>query len=314
MNIEKSSGPASTSMMRALSCGTVRIVLGEVTRGTARPARRRVSTPVGPPPTTTTFSAPSSMRVGSLSAASQRPSTCSLSRTASGSVYIGKACSAAPSVPKKLTSAPSAEHEVVVRERLHLGELHLALARSTAVTASLWTVALSWSCTRSRSECPTALRLQQAGRELVEERLEGVVVVLVDEHDLRRRPCELLARRRSRRSRRRGRGRAGSASRSPPGSEASSPRGVDDLLATDARPEDVVRPALVEEDERDEDQRHDAHHLQRVVRRRRTVDGEAVREVGARHHHARVEAREERRDDQRSSPSAVIAKARPLRR
>ena len=44
---------------------------------------------------------------GSLSAASQRPSTCSLSRTASGSVYMGKACSGAPLVPKKLTSAPS---------------------------------------------------------------------------------------------------------------------------------------------------------------------------------------------------------------
>ena len=35
-------------------------------------------------------------------------------------------------------------------------------------------------------------RLEQAARQLVEERLEGVVVVAVDEHDLRVRMLELL--------------------------------------------------------------------------------------------------------------------------
>ena len=65
---------------------------------------------------------------------------------------------------------------------------------------------------------------------------------------------------------------------------------------------------------REEDQRDDRHHRERVVRRRGAVDGEAVREVRARDHHARVEAGEERRDDERPSPSAVSANAQPLRR
>ena len=65
-----------------------------------------LSIPVAPPPTTTTFRPPSSISAGSLSAASHFSSTCERSRSASASVYIGKACFFAPSVPKKLTSAP----------------------------------------------------------------------------------------------------------------------------------------------------------------------------------------------------------------
>ncbi len=53
---------------------------------------------------------------------------------------------------------------------------------------------------------------------------------------------------------------AGSASTATCGSVVPAPRRC---------AEDVVRPALVQEDERDEDQRDDAHDLQRVVRRRR---------------------------------------------
>ncbi len=55
--------------------------------------------------------------------------------------------------------------------------------------------------------------------------------------------------------------------------------------------------------ERQEDQRDDAHHRERVVGRRGVVDGEAVREAGARDHHPRVEAREERRDVQSTAAS-----------
>ena len=47
-------------------------------------------------------------------------------------------------------------------------------------------------------------------------------------------------------------------------------------MAAETRPEDVVRPALVEEDDRRRDQRDDAHHGKRVVRREASVDGEAV--------------------------------------
>ena len=70
------------------------------------------------------------------------------------------------------------------------------------------------------------------------------------------------------------------------------------VLAAEPCPEDVVRPALVEQDDRRDDQRHDGHHLERVVRRGGVVDGEAVREVVARDHDARVEAREDRGHDE----------------
>ena len=66
--------------------------------------------------------------------------------------------------------------------------------------------------------------------------------------------------------------------------------------AADAGPEDVVGPALVEQDEGDEDQRDDAHHRERVVLRRGVAHREAVSEGGARDHDAREEAREERHD------------------
>ena len=66
--------------------------------------------------------------------------------------------------------------------------------------------------------------------------------------------------------------------------------------APDPRPEDVIRPGLVEEDDREEDPDRDRHHGERVVTRRCVVDREAVGEVRRRDHHARVEHREERHD------------------
>src|SRR3954453_19828471 len=71
----------------------------------------------------------------------------------------------------------------------------------------------------------------------------------------------------------------------------------DGLAPAHPRAEDVVRPALVEQDEGDEDRRNDAHHGERVVRRGGVLDREAVREVGARDHHARIERGEERRNE-----------------
>ena len=90
---------------------------------------------------------------------------------------------------------------------------------------------------------------------------------------------------------------AGSHDAEPPVSEIVVSLGALSLRSAEARAEDVVRPALVQEDERDEDHRHDGHHLERVVRRRGVVDGEAVLEGGARHHHARVERDEQRRHE-----------------
>ena len=88
------------------------------------------------------------------------------------------------------------------------------------------------------------------------------------------------------------------------------------LVAAEPVPEDVVRPALVEEDDR---RRRSAPRPSspRACSAPTTalLDREAVAEVGARDHHARVQAREERRDRQRPSPTAVSderpAAARP---
>src|SRR4029079_17602293 len=107
LNIAKISSPASTRTMRTFSCGMVGESFSTLRRYSSASAPA-VSTPVGPPPTTTALSAPSSTRLASLSAASQRSSTWFFSLSAWGRVYIGKACSAAPSVPKNVTSAPSA--------------------------------------------------------------------------------------------------------------------------------------------------------------------------------------------------------------
>ena len=76
------------------------------------------------------------------------------------------------------------EHEVVVGQRRHLGELDLALVQvdpgdgvqvDTDVRLLVEEVAQRMSDRRP---------LEQGGRDLVEERLEGVVVVLVDQHDV----------------------------------------------------------------------------------------------------------------------------------
>ena len=83
-------------------------------------------------------------------------------------------------------------------------------------------------------------------------------------------------------------------------------------VVADPVAEDVVRPPLVEQDERHEDQRDDAHHRERVVRRGGIAHGQAVPEVRARDHHPRVEAREQRGDGG-DDPEPVIENARPFR-
>ena len=51
------------------------------------------------------------------------------------------------------------------------------------LTTASWTVTFGCSWNRSRSGCPTADGLEQVGGDLVQERLERVVVVLVDHRD-----------------------------------------------------------------------------------------------------------------------------------
>src|SRR5215467_10935876 len=82
-----------------LFCGELVVIAGEniIKRSESAPA---VSTPVGPAPTITKSSAPSSIRVGSLAAASNRSKLRLRSLTACMRMYRGNACSAAPGVLK----------------------------------------------------------------------------------------------------------------------------------------------------------------------------------------------------------------------
>jgi hypothetical protein len=67
-----------------------------------------ISTPVGPPPTTTTVSAPLSISLGSFSASSNWRSRWARSRSASGMLLSGKLCSSTPGIPKVAVVAPAA--------------------------------------------------------------------------------------------------------------------------------------------------------------------------------------------------------------
>ena len=85
------------------------------------------STPVGPPPTTTTFRAPSSTSEGSRSAASHFRSdvllqTDGVRERVHREAVLGRALGA-----EEVDGRAERDHEVVVGERRHLRELHLAL-------------------------------------------------------------------------------------------------------------------------------------------------------------------------------------------
>ena len=127
-----------------------------------------------------------------------------------------------------------------------------------------------------------------------------------------RRPCPATSRRRTGRARRTSRlSRMRTVSPQATRPSASDGLGQLDVLARDPRAEDVVRPTLVEQDDRQHDQRHDGHHGQRVVLGRGPRNVEAVREVRARDHDPRIEAGEQRRDGA-TVPTAVIVNARPF--
>ena len=60
------------------------------------------------------------------------------------------------------------------------------------MTLALWIVVFSWRCEQVAERVSDGRRLEQAGGELVQQRLEGVVVVPVDEHDVGVRVLQLL--------------------------------------------------------------------------------------------------------------------------
>jgi hypothetical protein len=87
---------------------------------------------------------------------------------------------------------PEREHEVVVAQRFELGEANLVAVevdRRDLVLVDADIFLLVEEIPDRVSDCRL---FEQAGRDLVEERLEGVVVVLVDDHHIDVALAELL--------------------------------------------------------------------------------------------------------------------------
>ena len=76
------------------------------------------------------------------------------------------------------------EHEVVVGQRLHLRELDLTACEVDAGHGVDVDAGVLLVVEEVAQRVPHLCRLQQRGCDLVEQRLEGVVVVLVHDHDL----------------------------------------------------------------------------------------------------------------------------------
>ena len=180
-------GAASTSVIgRPSSSRSVKSLLS--TRSTSSRSPPAVSTPVGPPPTTTIArSGRGRPAATSLPACSNVASRRVRKRIASCSVLSGIACSSTPAMPKLVDTDPAAIDEVVVVE--------IAARRSMA------TVRRSRSIGGDSAEHePCRLRAAQdaphreadvAGiepcrRNLVQQRLERVEVVGVDRPSRRR--------------------------------------------------------------------------------------------------------------------------------
>ena len=124
-----------------------------------------------------------------------RPRTWSLSRTASGSVYIGKRVLGGALGAEEVDLRAEPEDEVVVRRAARgPSKLTSRASRSIAGHRGLVHRRVLLAVQQVTQRVADRRRLEQAGRELVEERLEGVVVVPVDEHDVGVRVLELLRR------------------------------------------------------------------------------------------------------------------------
>ena len=75
-------------------------------------------------------------------------------------------------------------HEVVIGERRHLGELHLALVQVDRGDSCLVNSDVRLLLKEVAQGMSYRGGFEQVGGDLVEERLESVVVVLVDQHDV----------------------------------------------------------------------------------------------------------------------------------
>ena len=109
---------------------------------------------------------------------------------ASSSVYSGKACSCAPGVPNHVTDAPGRQHQVVERQiRLPVDVEHarrpVHAADPTALEADV-----GLAVEEPAHDVGHVGGAEPGRGHLVQERLEGVEVVLVDQGHLDRRALQ----------------------------------------------------------------------------------------------------------------------------
>ena len=86
--------------------------------------------------------------------------------------------------PEEIHGRPEPEHEVVVRDGPHLGERHLALVQVDPGDRRLLHLDVRMVVEQVAERMADRGRLEEVGRDLVQERLERVVVVLVDDEDV----------------------------------------------------------------------------------------------------------------------------------
>ena len=97
-----------------------------------------------------------------------------------------------PLDPEEVDLRPEPEHEEVVTQRLELVEGRLALLEVDACDPVLVDTNVVLLVEEVADRVSDGRLLEQAGRDLVEQRLEGVVVVLVDEDDVSAALLQLL--------------------------------------------------------------------------------------------------------------------------
>ena len=86
--------------------------------------------------------------------------------------------------PEEVDGRPEPEHEVVVGDGLHLGERHPALVQIDAGDRGLLHLDVRLIVEQVAQRVTDRGGLEEIGRDLVQERLERVVVVLVHEQDV----------------------------------------------------------------------------------------------------------------------------------
>ena len=193
MNIANTVGPASTRITRAFSCGMLRIVLGEVAaielgdRAGALHAGRAAADDDDVEGAVVDEARVLVRRLPPLQQVLLEAD--GIGQRVHRERVLGRTLG-----PEEVDLGAEREHEDVVGEGRHLGELHLALLEVDRGHRRHVHRRVLLAVDEVAQRVAHRARLQEPGRELVEERLEGVVVVGVDQHDVRVGVLELLHR------------------------------------------------------------------------------------------------------------------------